>query len=60
MIGVVSNTISRFSPRSFTDFSGMLDRAVLSLGTQRVTPKVAFRAGSSQQGNALLASVGSN
>lgn len=35
----------------------MFDRATLSLGTIRVISKVALIAGSSQQGNALRASV---
>lgn len=35
----------------------MLDSATLSFGTINVTSKVAFTAGSSQQGKDLLASV---
>jgi hypothetical protein len=38
----------------------VLANAVKWDGITRVILKVAFRAGSSQQGNALLASVGSN
>ena len=60
MTGVLSNRISLFSPRSLTDFSGILERAVRSFGTQSVTSNVALSAGSSQQGRARRASVGSN
>ncbi len=35
----------------------MLDKATLSFGTTKVTSNVAFMAGSSQHGNARLASV---
>ncbi len=39
-------------------FLTMFERATLSFGTTSVTSNVAFKAGSSQHGNARLASVG--
>ena len=38
----------------------MLETAILSLGMIKVTLNIAFAAGSSTHGNALLASVASN
>ena len=45
---------------SSSDLTGMLESAMRSLGTTRVTSKVAFSAGSSQHGKARRASVASN
>ena len=61
MIGVSAKcTMLAPSLRSVVSMTGMLERAVRAWGTTRVTSKVAFKAGSSQQGSASLAPVGSN
>ena len=56
MMGVFKKVISFISPPGnvLFDSSGMLEKASRCLGTVRVMEKVALRAGSSQQGKALL------
>lgn len=62
MMGVWSNATSCLVPSAIgvVDFTGMLERATRPLGISTEKSKVAFRAGSSRQGKALLASVASN
>ena len=61
MTGVsAKRTAFRPPPASCSLSTGMLETATRSLGTRRVTWKLAFLAGSSQQGKARRASVGSN
>ena len=60
-IGGVSAKRTIFRPPSVaTDSSGMFEMAARCPGTTIVTEKVALSDGSSQQGNARRASVGSN
>lgn len=48
------------SPTGCELFTGIFDKATKSLGTVRLMSKVAFSAGSSQQGKHRRASVDSN
>src|SRR3989344_996527 len=58
--GVFSNVTRLSFPLAMKDEAGILDNAVIPTGTLSVTEKVAFLAGSSQQGKHRLASVASN
>jgi hypothetical protein len=51
------NSLSSPPGKVLLDSSGMLEKASRCLGTVRVMEKVALRAGSSQQGKALLVDV---
>ena len=53
-------TAFRPSPVEVVETGSVFDSASISSGTMRVTSNVALTAGSSQQGNARLASVDSN
>ena len=61
MIGVVPN-VTDLIPFSIecSDCTGMFETAIKFSATSKVTSNLAFLSGSSQQGNALLASVDSN
>ena len=58
--GVRPNLYRIFEPTIFLDATGMFEIASKCLSTKRDTSNVALTAGSSQQGNALLASAASN
>ena len=61
MIGVVLKVTDLYLLSILCSFlTSIFDKAVKSLGTIKVTSKVAFLSGSSQQGKARLASVASN
>ena len=60
MIGVLANVCRVFLPSFFLEISFMLESAVRLLSARIEISKVAFASGSSQHGNALLASAASN
>ena len=60
IIGVRPNLYRIFVPTVFLDMTGMFEIAPRCLSTKSETSNVALTAGSSQHGNALLASAASN
>ena len=55
-----TKTLEEFEHFHTSLTTGMLDKATAATGDTRVTSNVALKAGSSQQGKALRASVDSN